>query len=70
MRASYILMQTAFYVDNGRNLPLWRRLPEPAFWFLPGTVGLPLILYALFHYPLVLAFDHTPVQPEMSARAN
>jgi phosphate starvation-inducible membrane PsiE len=31
MGASYILMLTAFYVDNGRNLPLWRELPELAF---------------------------------------
>jgi hypothetical protein len=27
MAASYILMITAFYVDNGPNLPLWRELP-------------------------------------------
>ena len=28
MGASYILLLTAFYVDNGKNLPLWRELPE------------------------------------------
>jgi hypothetical protein len=27
MAASNILMITAFYVDNGPNLPLWRELP-------------------------------------------
>src|SRR5215831_17934332 len=26
MGLSYILMLTAFYVDNGKNLPLWREL--------------------------------------------
>ena len=52
-------MLTAFYVDNGRNLPLWKELPQIAFWVLPAAVGMPLILYALFRHPLVLAFDRT-----------
>ena len=28
MGFSYILMLTAFYVDNGKNLPLWKELPQ------------------------------------------
>ena len=59
MGASYIVMLTAFYVDNGKNLPLWRELPEITFWFLPSAVGAPLILYALFRHPLVLGIDRT-----------
>jgi uncharacterized membrane protein len=55
MGVSYILMLTAFYVDNGKNLPLWKELPEIAFWLLPGVVGVPLILHALLRHPLVLA---------------
>jgi uncharacterized membrane protein len=54
MGASYIFMLTAFYVDNGKNLPLWRELPEIAFWVLPSAIGVPLILYALLRHPLVL----------------
>ena len=54
MGASYVLMLTAFYVDNGRNLPLWRDLPTWALWVLPAAVGLPLILRALFRHPLIL----------------
>ena len=57
MGASYIFMLTAFYVDNGKNLPLWKELPEIAFWLLPSAIGLPLILYALFRHPLVLRFS-------------
>jgi hypothetical protein len=57
MGASYILMLTAFYVDNGKNLPLWRELPQIAFWLLPGAVGIPLILHALFRHPLVMALN-------------
>ena len=57
MGGSYITTLTAFYVDNGKNLPLWKELPEIAFWLLPGVIGAPLILHALFRHPLVLAFD-------------
>jgi hypothetical protein len=46
-------MLTGFYVDNGKNLPLWKALPEIAFWLLPGVVGVPLILYAFFRHPLI-----------------
>ena len=53
MGASYTLLLTAFYVDNGRNLPLWRDLPQIAFWLLPSAVALPIILYALLRHPVV-----------------
>jgi hypothetical protein len=52
MGASYILLITAFYVDNGPNLPLWRELPEIAFWILPSLVGAPILLNAFFRHPL------------------
>lgn len=47
MPGSYVVMLTAFYVDNGPRLPIWDRLPTPAFWLLPAAVGLPLTLWAL-----------------------
>jgi hypothetical protein len=47
MGLSYVLMLTAFYVDNGKNLPVWRDLPYLAYWVLPGAVGIPLIVNAL-----------------------
>jgi hypothetical protein len=50
MGASYILLLTAFYVDNGKNLPVWRTLPHPAYWLLPSAVGLPLVARALARY--------------------
>jgi hypothetical protein len=53
MAASYILMITAFYVDNGPNLPLWRQLPPIAFWILPTLIGLPILLQAVLRHPLV-----------------
>ena len=53
MGLSYILLLTAFYVDNGKSLPLWRDLPPITYWLLPLAVGLPLIVHALLRHPLV-----------------
>jgi hypothetical protein len=53
MGSSYVLLLTAFYVDNGPNLPLWRELPSFAFWLLPTAIGLPIIARALLRHPLV-----------------
>lgn len=53
MGFSYILLLTAFYVDNGPNLPLWKELPSSAYWLLPSGIGLPLILHALLRHPSV-----------------
>ena len=53
MGASYILLLTAFYVDNGKNLPLWRSLPQAAFWVLPTAIGLPIWAWALLRHPLL-----------------
>lgn len=47
MGLSYMVMLTAFYVDNGKNLPLWRALPALAYWIAPGLVGLPIMALAL-----------------------
>lgn len=52
MGASYVVLVTAFYVDNGRNLPLWRALPQFVFWILPGALGAPIIAWALLRHPL------------------
>jgi hypothetical protein len=53
MGSSYVLMLTAFYVDNGKNLPLWRELPQIAFWIGPAVIGAPIILCAMLRHPVV-----------------
>jgi hypothetical protein len=53
MGVSYILLLTGFYVDNAKNLPLWKELPELAMWLLPALVGMPILVRALFWHPLV-----------------
>ena len=52
MGLSYILLLTAFYVENGADLPLWDRLPAIAYWIVPSAVGAPIILLALWLHPL------------------
>lgn len=47
MSLSYIVLLTAFYVDNGPHLPLWDRLPALAYWTLPSLVGVPVLVRAL-----------------------
>jgi len=51
MGLSCVLMLVAFYVDNGRQLPLWKELPRFAYWLLPVAVGAPLIVRALLWHP-------------------
>jgi uncharacterized membrane protein len=55
MGSSYVLLLTAFYVDNGAHLPLWRELPTLAYWLLPAAIGLPIIAATLRRHPLVQA---------------
>lgn len=56
MGVSYIVLLTAFYVDNGPKLPLWDRLPDIAFWILPALIGLPLLVRALRRHVRRLSF--------------
>ena len=60
MGLSYILLLTAFYVDNGPNLPLWRELPHMALWLLPSVIGIPVIIRALLRHPLVRQASGAP----------
>jgi hypothetical protein len=63
MAVSYTLLLTAFYVDNGPHLPLWRSLPPLAHWLLPTLVGLPILVWTLRRHPLILrsrGFSYPP----------
>lgn len=50
MSVSFVLMLTAFYVDNGPHLPLWQILPQWSFWIIPAVVGAPFITRASIKY--------------------
>ena len=47
MSLSYIVLLTAFYVDDDPHLPLWDRLPALAYWTLPALVGVTLVTRAV-----------------------
>jgi hypothetical protein len=50
MGLSYILLLTAFYVDNGPELPLWKELPRITDWLLPAALGIPLVVRTVRRY--------------------
>lgn len=52
MGGAYIVVLTAFYIDNGPRLPLWNQLPPVVFWLLPAAAGLPVLLRALRRHHL------------------
>jgi hypothetical protein len=56
MGSSYVILLTAFYVDNGKSLPIWKDLPPMAYWLLPAAIGIPIILRTLRHHPLSKAY--------------
>ena len=66
MGTSYILLLTAFYVDNGAHLPVWRDLPPLTYWLLPAAIGLPLIFVTLRRHPLAHA-ERRRAHPEAAA---
>lgn len=66
MGTSYILLLTAFYVDNGKSLPLWKELPQIAFWLLPSAVGVPVIAYVLMRHPLIRTPPRLPYVSRIS----
>jgi hypothetical protein len=53
MGSSYIVMLIAFYVDNGKFLPVWRDLPPLTYWLIPAAIGLPIMAWTLLRHPLV-----------------
>jgi hypothetical protein len=61
MGLSYVLLLTAFYVDNGPSLPFWRHLPAVAYWVVPSAIGVPLIIRSLRSWQTkLLAELHNP----------
>jgi hypothetical protein len=52
MGFSYIVLLTAFYVDNGKFLPLWKIFNPLIYWSFPLLVGVPIILRTLLRHPL------------------
>ena len=52
MSTSYIILLTAFYVDNGKFLPVWKDFNPLVYWLLPAAVGIPIIVRTLYRHPI------------------
>ena len=50
MIGSYIVLWTAFYVDNAHLIPLLNRLPPLTFWVLPTLIALPFLVISLARF--------------------
>jgi hypothetical protein len=50
MIGSYVVLWTAFYVDNAHLIPGLKALPTLMFWVLPTVIALPFIVLSLFRF--------------------
>jgi hypothetical protein len=69
MASSAVLLFTAFYVDNGPNLPVWKLLPHWAYWVIPALVGIPLTALAVHRNRARLPAHSTDSRADNAARA-
>jgi hypothetical protein len=60
MGSSYIVLLIAFYLDNAKNLPVWRDLPHLTYWLLPTAIGIPLVARALMRYRTLAPRHQSP----------
>ncbi len=47
---SYIVLWTAFYVDNAHLIPGLNQLPPLTFWVLPTLIGIPFIIVSISRF--------------------
>jgi hypothetical protein len=47
---SYVVLWTAFYVDNAHLIPGLQQLPTLTFWVLPSLIALPFLVLSLSRF--------------------
>jgi len=52
MIGSYVVLWTAFFVDNAHRIPGVNQLPPLTFWVLPSLIGFPFLVVSLSHFAL------------------
>ncbi len=50
MIGSYVVLWTAFLVDNAQRIPGLNQLPPLTFWVLPSLIGLPFLIVSLSRF--------------------
>jgi len=53
MGISYLFLIIAFYIDNGRFLPVWKSLNPIFYWLLPALIGVPILIRTLIRNPFL-----------------
>ncbi len=48
--ASYVVLWTAFYVDNAHLIPGLKQIPTLTFWVLPPVIGIPFIVLSISRF--------------------
>ncbi len=57
---SYVVLWTAFYVDNAHLIPGLKELPTLTFWVLPTLIALPFLVVSLSRFaPKTIRLAHT-----------
>jgi multisubunit Na+/H+ antiporter MnhF subunit len=64
MIGSYVVLWTAFFVDNAHLIPLLNQFPPLTFWVLPTVIALPFLARSLSRFaPKIVTptrLDHAP----------
>ena len=50
MIASYVVLLTAFYVDNAHLIPGLNRLPTLTFWVAPTLIAIPFLVLSIWRF--------------------
>jgi len=69
MIASYVVLWTAFYVDNAHLFPGLNRLPTLTFWVAPTLIAIPFLVRAIARFAPTPAALATPATPAPAAAA-
>ena len=61
MIGSYVVLWTAFFVDNAHRIPGLNQLPSLTFWVLPTVIGIPFTVLSISHFvPNIAAPSRRP----------
>jgi hypothetical protein len=62
MIGSYVVLWTAFYVDNAHLIPLLNRLPVLVFWILPSLIGCFFMIVSISRFAPTFMLPETEVE--------
>ena len=69
MIGSYVVLWTAFYVDNAHLFPGLKELPILTFWVLPSAIALPFLVVSLSRFAPKTGVLSSPLGPEKKEEA-